>query len=225
MEKTFAPYKHIEGVSADVQRYLYSLFVSISNVDSSYIHYDGYNLDKDFEHVERVFAYELYRQWCNYPLINNNKYLVVNAEIPKNLIGDWRREVKDLTYPDLVLHHGQNHYKGNLIICEIKRRSYAQQNPDKTLDDFLKLNTYLSKKLKVKPNNENWEPFKIGVFILTESEESNVPLSVQDIKICLGKKMEEVKEIGDTIMKRIICVVYNGKDLKYDNLFNIINNK
>ena len=37
--------------------------------------------------------------------------------------------------------------------------------------------------------------------------------------------MEEVKEIGDTIMKRIICVVYNGKDLKYDNLFNIINNK
>ena len=219
MEKTFV-YEAIENFCSADSKYLYSLLASISNVDSSYIHYDGYKNEE--EHVERVFAYELYRQWCNHPIINNNKYLVVNAEIPKQLIGDAQKTIP-LMYPDMVLHYGQNKYKGNLIVCEIKRRGYAYQNTDKVRDDFIKLNYYLSNELKVKANNKNWEPFNIGVFIMTDSEDSIIPLSVSNIKTCLEKHLEEIKIIDSAIMSKIVCVVYNGRELKYDTLFNMIN--
>ena len=219
MEKSFVVCEKIEGLRYDIGKYLYSLLASINNVDSSYIHYDGNNKDEEFEHVERVFAYELYRQWCDYPLIKNNKYIVVNAEIPKNLISEARNE-KTLMYPDLVLHHGQNAYKGNLIVCEIKRDGYASQHHDKVRDDFIKLKTFLSDELKVKANNTEWEPFEIAVFVLTVSKDAIDALSVSKILTFLeGQDLEDITKYSE----RIYCVVYNGKELKYDTLYNMIN--
>ena len=202
---------------------MYSLLASIFEVDSNYIQYDGHNEDQDIEHVERVFAYELYRQWCDHPIIRNDKNLVINVEIPKNLIDESRINDIPLMYPDMVLHYGQDNYKGNQIVCEIKREGYAKQYPDKVLDDFKKIYFYLDKQLKVKANNKNWEPFKIGVFILTKREDAIQPLSVNNIVELLGEKVREVKTFPEIIKKRIVCVVYNGKDLKYDTLYNMIN--
>lgn len=225
MEKDFVVCEGIEGLSYDIGKYLYSLLASISNVDSSYIHYDGNNKDEDFDHVERVFAYELYHQWCNYPLIKNNRYIVVNAEIPKNLISDARHKM-NLMYPDMVLHHGQNAYKGNLIVCEIKRDGYATQHQDKVRDDLIKLRTFLSEDLKVKTKNTEWEPFEIAVFVLTVSKDTTEALSVSKILTLLDKQyLEEIKAIEKKYSERIYCVVYNGKELKYDTLFNMIEGK
>lgn len=223
MEKSFFENNPIDGFDSETSKYLYSLFASISNVDSSYIYCDSYHSEEDIEHVERAFAYELYHQWCNNSIIKNCKNLIVNAEIPKELICEAKNFKKSLTYPDMVLHHGQNDYKGNLIICEIKRDSYARQNPDKVLEDFDKLNIYLSDKLKVKRNNEDWEPFRIGVFIMTDKENTKSPLSVHKIFQYLGKKVETIMKYHDDIKQRIVCVVYNGKELKYDILYNLTN--
>lgn len=223
MEKTFIPFKTIKGCSKELSKYLYSLFISITNVDESYIHYNGENKTDDFEHVERVFAYELYRQWCDCPLIQNNKQLVINAELPKSLIREVRVKDENLTYPDLVLHKGQNEFEGNLIICEIKRASYAQQHKDKLLEDFNKLNKYLSKDFKANVENKKWEPFKIGVFIMTEDPQEK-SLSVNRIVSFLEDKLNR-NIIADETMKRIFCIVYNGKELKYDSLYNMLNEK
>lgn len=219
MEKDFVVCERIEGLKYDIGKYLYSLLDSISNVDSSYIHYDGNNKDEDFDHVERVFAYELYRQWCDYPLIKNNKSIMVNAEIPKNLICEARKEKPDLMYPDMVLHHGQNSYKGNLIVCEIKREGYASQHHDKVREDFIKLKTFLSDELKVKANNAEWEPFEIAVFVLTVSKDATDALSVSRILTFLeNQDIEDINKYSE----RIYCVVYNGKELKYDTLYNMM---
>lgn len=209
MEKSFVLFESIDGISDELCKYLYSLFISIINVDASYIHYNGENRDDDYEHVERVFAYELYHQWCDCPLIYNNKRLVVNAEIPKYLIHDVRVEDTSLTYPDLVLHEGQNDYKGNLIICEIKRASYARQHPDKLLEDFNKLSKYLSKDFKAKVDTKNWEPFQIGVFIMTD-DSKDVSLSVKNIITLLGNNVKVVAKFKAQIKKRIFCIAYNG---------------
>lgn len=223
MERLFFENNPIEGFGNEISKYLTSLFVSICNVDSIYIHYDGYNSKEDIEHVERAFAYELYHQWCNNPIIKNSKSLIINAEIPKELICEAKHINKSLTYPDMVLHRGQNNYKGNLIICEIKRDSYARQNPDKILEDFDKLQIYLSDGLKVKRNDEEWEPFKLGVFIMTDSEKTDLPLSVDNIFEHLGERVETIIKYDVNIKRRIVCVVYNGNELKYDTLYNITN--
>lgn len=222
MEKTFLLNRPFDSFNEEISKYIYSLFVSISNVASNYIHYDGSNTEEDYEHVERVFAYELYHQWSEYSLIKSNKSLIINAEIPKKLIGDARNAKIPLMYPDLVLHQGQNDYKGNIIICEIKRASYAQQHPDKVLDDFRKLDLYLSEKLKVNANKQDWDPFKVGVFIMTDSPDSITPISTTCIRHYIEKFLNEVKKIDKEVQKRIICVVYNGNELKYETLYSLI---
>lgn len=47
-------------------------------------------------------------------------------------------------------------------------------------------------------------------------------LSVEIIK---NNLKEEIKNIPEEITKKIICVVYDGTDLKYDTLYNMLNNK
>ena len=222
MEKTFVVNQPFDGFNGEISKYIYSLFLSISNVASYYIHYDGSNTKEDYEHVERVFAYELYHQWSDSSLIKNNKSLIVNAEIPKILINDARNANIPLMYPDLVLHQGQNDYKGNIIICEIKRASYARQHPEKVLDDLKKLAIYLSEDLKVKANKKDWDPFKVGVFVMTDSPDSIIPLSTENIKSCIENLLKEVKGIDNEVQKKIICVVYNGNILKYETLYNLI---
>ena len=221
MDTIFVENNPIKGFDNEISKYLYSLFSSVCSVDSSYLHFAGYNADEDIEHVERVFAYELYHQWCNYPTIKNNKNIVINAEIPKELICEVKNIKESLSYPDMVLHHGQGLYSGNIIVCEIKREKYAEQFPEKVLHDFEKLKVFLSDGVKVNNEKEDWEPFKVGVFILTMGKDSNKKVTVRYIKDIMGKYYEDIKKYSSKIKKRIVCVVYNGKELKFDTLINM----
>jgi hypothetical protein len=140
------------------------------------------------------------------------------------LIDEVRQNEKPLMYPDLVLHYGQNVYKGNLIICEIKRERYVHQDPTKLFDDLIKLRMYLSSELKVK-DRDDWEPFKLGVFVMTIRKDILSKFSISMLKDYLNgaKSINPQNTIpNDDLNKRIVCIVYNGNVLKFDTLNNII---
>ena len=61
------------------------LFRAISLVNKKYIDYTVYNGKKKEKrfHKERVFAYELYRQWANILENECDEPLVLNAELDK----------------------------------------------------------------------------------------------------------------------------------------------
>lgn len=61
------------------------LLRAISLVNKKYIDYTVYNGNKEEKqfHKERVFAYELYRQWANILECECNEPLVLNAELDK----------------------------------------------------------------------------------------------------------------------------------------------
>lgn len=224
MEQAFVT-PSINGYDKAIGEYLHSLLLSIKNVDISFIRFDGTDNKKDIEHVERVFAYELYHQWCNNSIISKNKNLMVNAEIPKVLIDENREKKIPIMYPDLLLHHGQNVFKGNLIICEIKRERYVHQDPVRLLDDLLKLRMYISPELKVK-DRDDWKPYEVGVFVMTIRKDVQPICSLSLVREYL-KKAESIKTTknipNDDLNRQIVCVVYNGNELKYDTLHNIIN--
>ena len=58
---------------------------------------------------------------------------------------------------------------------------------------------------------------------MTDKENTKSPLSVHKIFQYLGKKVETIMKYHDDIKQRIVCVVYNGKELKYDILYNLTN--
>jgi hypothetical protein len=83
---------------------------------------------------ERTFAYELYRQWQD-AIVENEEGLIVNAEVTKRVEDekflDKLSEIFGLTkdgkphrcfYPDLVFHHSQYDSEKQEIICEIKTK-------------------------------------------------------------------------------------------------------
>ena len=219
-ERVFTQDHNVTGFRGIIEIYLYSLFASLKKVTKDYIRYTYYTSDtlnekrkKEESHVERVFAYELYRQWCDNEIIKANTRLVINAEIPKQLVDC--EDDGHLYYPDLVLHLGQNASKGNLIVCEFKRKDYVDLHPDEMQSDFKKLKHYIDEGTKAK-NIDNWEPFKIGVFVmvvkfLTDEEVFSIKLIEQYFN-------QEIRGYCDNIKKRIICVVYNGEELKYATL-------
>ena len=242
MERTFVINKPVvKGINDTNTKYLLSLFAAIKNVSIDYIRYtyhhenpkSGTATDKsikrsnaEISHVERVFAYELYRQWCDQDIIRNTPELVINAEIPKQFIDEEYDETGMLCYPDMVLHFGQNDFKHNFIICEIKRKEYVDSYPEKMNEDINKLAKYVDKKTKTKNPNINWEPFEIGVFIMTvkelkthESEEYSLDLLFRHFNQDILNLKEKV------IAKKIVCVIYNGNELKYDTLYNMLNKK
>lgn len=68
---------------------LHDLFESILSVEGKYLLYKDKATGKEQKHLERVFAYELYRQWANRIQIKRKDYLIINGEIgkaPKRLI-------------------------------------------------------------------------------------------------------------------------------------------
>ena len=242
MERTYVINEPIvEGVGETNTIYLNSLFIAIKNVTKDYIRYTYHNEDPksasaseksikrskaEISHVERVFAYELYRQWCEQNIIKNTSGLVINAEIPKQFIDREYEEMGNLYYPDMVLHNGQNNFVGNHVVCEIKRKEYVDAYPEKMNDDINKLIVYVSDNTKVKNKDINWEPFGVGVFLMTikelkkhEGEEYSLDL----ISKHLDKKILNLGK--ENVTKKIVCVIYNGQELKYDTLYNMINKK
>ena len=83
---------------------------------------------------------------------------------------------------------------------------------------------YLSSELKVK-DRDDWEPFKLGAFVMTIRKDVLSKCSISKLKEYLNraKSINFQNTIpADNLNKRIVCIVYNGKVLKFDTLNNII---
>lgn len=237
----YNPYPSIKLPFGKDNLYFLDLFDSIIKVDRKFIEYkvkysechDGYE-----KHLERVFAYELYRHWGN-KILSESPSLILNAEISKvinvNKIlcdikgnhGSANREVTTV-YPDMVLHHSQGDDKAQALICEIKR--------DKNLTgslifgDLYKISCYMTKeKFDVVK-----EPFRYGVFII--AGDKNLSTYFRCIKNTDSIKTDDGNDnlsfrdfIDDEKLQpsfdRIVCVAYDGNRLEYDILSELIKNK
>lgn len=226
MENTFILKDSTIKGFGEFGKYLYSLFVALKHVSKDYIRYTYHFKDASDErskaeisHVERVFAYEFYRQWCDNEFIKRKSNLFINAEVPKQFVDVYYEQEKHLFYPDMVLHSSQGDSCNNLIICEIKRKEYVDLCQDQLVEDFKKLRVYLDKDAKVKIDIPKWKPFKIGVFIMIVKElNQNQQLSIELVK---NKLTDEIKNFPPNLKKNIVCVVYDGNDLIYDTLYNM----
>ena len=240
MERTFEINEPVvEGINKTNTKYLLSLFAAIKNVSIGYIRYTNHNVNPnssaateelikrsnaEISHVERVFAYELYRQWCEQDIVRNTPQLVINAEIPKQFIDGESVGKSMLYYPDMVLHFGQNDYRHNFIICEIKRKEYVDSYPEKMNDDINKLVIYVDEKTKTKYHDINWEPFAIGVFLMTVKELKITENEKYTLDLLLRHFNQDVLNLREKdVAKKIVCIIYNGQELRYDTLYNMLN--
>lgn len=200
-------------------KYFRYLFDAILNVHRSFIHEDSK------EQLERIFAYELYRQWAN--LLDANG-LTLNGEPRKEL---WRLDSREGVSPDLVLHASQSSDANQKMICEIKRKANGDNKA--FFEDFEKLCRYLTEGLFPKQDNgEAYKPFDYGVFIFVGGRGKLKPIKKKlKLKSSLFKDPEKVDKYRETF-SRIVCIAYNGEEdqegdrhLEYDTLDNILNKR
>ncbi len=138
---------------------------AIRQIDRKYISIECHFPDDNPEIIlqtERSFAYELYHHWSCL-LEQQGKYLSngvlqLSGEISKNM-----QLSNGVTFPDMVLHSGQNNTDNQLIVCEIKRKlDTSKQGKQAVQRDFLKLYYYLH----LEPfEGCSGEPYKKAVFI------------------------------------------------------------
>ena len=207
------------------------LLEAIKNVDESYLRYAYLDYpqreigeeerNKAISHAERVFAYELYRQWAN--LLEPYKTgVIVNGEMRKDFVGDAikaynilirsnkRNNEEASFYPDLILHND----RCNMIACEIKR----YENINHVIDDIIKLDLFLTDQPIPKNKDIKWTPFKMGVILLIGPEKKiNSGNKGDDENIDLLKALKDKlnNSISEDIKsKPIYCITYNGKNKK-----------
>jgi len=228
----YNPYPEIKLPFGKDNRWFAYLFDSILRVDSSFIEYtvkvkEGGELcnSDTIAHLERVFAYELYRQWMNCLEKNGVKNLVVNGEVGKYLKNELEacepndKKGKD-NYPDLVLHKSQGSDEQQIMICEIKRKG---ANDSDLLRDLYKLNCFLNEEVFWK------KTFDYGVFILEGKKASLDDLKIKpgttaqfkDKEISIDSYLEDEKKKGK--FPRILCVSYDGININYETLDNLAN--
>lgn len=231
----YNPFPQIELSFGKDNKWFVFLFESILRVDKSFIEYKIKDVNKidapqkvgAQAHLERVFAYELYRQWMNYLEEHGVKNLVINGEIGKALKEEFEADENNKekkqrdNFPDLVLHKSQGNDEKQIMVCEIKREGVS--NSDLLLDLY-KLSCYTSEKIFWK------KPFKYGIFIL---EGKNASLNKMKIKTGTTTKFKG-KEISIEEYKNnerfkqkfsdILCLSYDGVNLNYDSLNNLIDN-
>lgn len=231
-----------------LEGHISSLLSAIEEVKSSYVEYKKHikKLDKELRatqgekeaHLERVFAYELYRQWAN----RLNCKLQVNSEAPKAINtrinykqpkGKRKKErVKATVFPDLVLHSSQGNANAQKIVGEIKRSGSSRQA---IFADLLKLSCLL---------DEHYfrYPFDYGVFIYVCMHEGIQPINMKEnTKIWMAEKPVPSKDKGVAFsftkeitpitfgeyinsekfspnFHKIICIAYDGTNLEYCTL-------
>ena len=228
----YNPYPQINLPFGNDNKYFKWLFDAICNVKNTYINYKVKYVtttDKESElyHLERVSAYELYRQWANI-LEKQTDTLVLNAEVDKSISYSIEAELEDSTnqeykinvFPDIVLHHSQGDDRNQKMICEIKRNKYLTASL--ILGDLFKLSCYM--------DNEHFHsdylPFEYGVFILIGTNIDTIRnLLVADTNIKKGDARYSVnnykREFSHTF-NHIVCIAYNGTILEYETLDKII---
>ena len=231
----YNPYPSVELPFGKNNKWFVFLFDSMMKVDKCFIEYEinvteGGKLEtvETKAHLERVFAYELYRQWMNLLEEKGVRNLVVNGEIGKCLKGELEmqqegdNEIGRDNYPDLVLHQSQGNDNLQILVCEIKRKEGLGSNGEGLFGDLYKLSCYTNEKIFWK------KEFDYGVFIL---EGKDAKLS--DLKIKSGTttkfKDKEIK-IDDYIQDKnfqkkfpiIVCAAYDGTNLEYTTLDKLI---
>lgn len=200
------------------------LLRAISLVDKKYIDYTIYNgreKEKQF-HKERVFAYELYRQWAN--IIENEckESLVLNAELDKIIEErispeDDRENYEEMRkYPDLVLHDGQDSDNNQKMVCEIKRNTKSKISGSAIFADLYKIACYMDEE----KFHCGKKPFEYGVFILLNGDLEQIK-GIKKVKIKVSANdysYRQFKEEMNCHFENIICITYNGIILEYKTL-------
>lgn len=229
----YNPYPSIDLPFGIDNKWLIYLFDSIISVDQSFIVYDLEDVDKVGDskvigirdHLERVFAYELYRQWMNHLEEQGVRDLVVNGEVGKYLKEEFEQDLKESdkngrdNFPDLVLHTSQGNDGNQIMVCEIKRE---EVNDSDLFLDLYKLSCYTSEKIFWK------KPFKYGVFILEGKGASlsqlkikpNTKTKFKGKEVSIGEYKNN--EVFKKKFSQIICVSYDGTNLEYDRLDKLI---
>lgn len=236
----YNPYPQINLPFGRDNKYFKILFDAICNVDKSFVmykvedsSYPQVTCNDLQEHVERVFAYELYHRWANLLEKNGVCNLALNGEISKKMIEDSKNEEKSndkkgkcrSIFPDIVLHASQENDDNQLMICEIKR----EKDFDDTdfLHDLYKLYKYINDKKQGFVWAKN---FQYGIFILVGPSVSLAKLQIlksatKVIFLDETIKWKSFKSDCDDCFRRIICITYDGTVLEYDTLKNIIQGK
>lgn len=227
MWTTYNRRKKIENVTDNMQLIMKSLFNSILSVKKSYLYWCINNnriSKKSYAYVERAFAYELYFQWnmdktiSGSPMFAMRKKYRINAEIRKDFMEKLNTR-SNYGYPDMVLHGGNESCK-NYIVCEIKRKETVEIDKSSLVKDINKIGFFLRDDIHVKNINLKWHGYKYGVFLLTGQyfQNGNVEIKETDVEDNLDVSKIKVKP---ELEQNIICVIYNGQNLKYCNLKNL----
>ena len=213
----------VEDNMQDVMHFNW-LFRAISLVDKKYIDYtvhNGSGKEKQY-HKERVFAYELYRQWAN--IIENEckESLVLNAELDKIIEErispeDDRETFEEMRkYPDLVLHDGQDSDNNQKMVCEIKRNTKSKISSSAIFADLYKIACYMDED----KFHCGKKPFEYGVFILLNGELEQIK-GIKKTKIKVSANDYSYRHFKIELSNhfdRIICVTYDGTNLEYRTL-------
>lgn len=171
---------------------LCTFLYALSKVKLEYIIYNNLyqseaKSDVEFQnHIERVFAYELYRQWAN-ALEKQDIELKLNGEISKNKNWQCSSPISCPTkdncdngktiryYPDLVLHKDQGKHTGQKIVCEIKRIKTIISKSANLDSDIEKLIYFTNKKtVKYEEDQEqkaNDDFYEWGIMLIYGSNE------------------------------------------------------
>ena len=203
------------------------LFRAISLVKKKYIDYNVQNGNKEEKqfHKERVFAYELYRQWANILESECNEPLVLNAELDKIIderigtesdIEDVYNIVEERKYPDIVLHNGQGSDKIQKIICEIKRNTKTKISGSAIFADLYKLACYMDENKF--PSGK--KPFEYGVFVFVNGSLDEIK-AIKKAKIKVSSNdysFSQFKQEMSKHFENIICVTYDGATIEYKTL-------
>ena len=209
LEIRMADYEvHVDDSYEDKDNMLLGLFKSILSVERKYVLLTDKKTKAIQVHLERVFAYELYRQWSNRIQITNPN-LVINGEPEKSPKLFSKLFCKTHMYPDLVMHHGQGDEDFQGVVCEIKT---SKVNSFNFKEDIEKLCCFVcGRKSKYR--------FDFGVFVLVGCGISRI----LDIMDEIDGHTFKAKVKSRT--KRIICVAYDGECLQTARFDWIINKK
>lgn len=155
------------------------LIESLYEVSKDYVEYTNQAGIK-CKHLERIFAYELYRQWANKleDASKNPNKLILHGEIVKGFENHTRR------YPDFVLHGSQGDTEHQEIVCEIKRKKNFTRKS--FLYDLSKIVEFFNSKRTFN------HPFKFGVFILMGGNMSDMKNIVKTIPANISKYSDKI---------------------------------
>ena len=189
-------------------QYFRDLIKAILEVDKNYykVEYEDIPIpDEDL--YERAFAYELYHQWARYVEYYNalhevpeERRLCINGEIKKCF---WDEN----KLPDLVLHRRKDDLQE--IIVEIKRAKKA--NAANVMEDLRKLRNFTCGEERgvanVRRINNNFSPYRMGVFILTDATLAVLADILKNNTDELGTISQNMSEVNKPLY--CVCIPLN----------------